>query len=308
METIKKGVFLKMPVITNVWSKVVEDNGRFFSTAVVESIAEFGFKVNKQENGIVLEGNARLNIPEGIVIVKDGLLQEISLSQLAPEVVLIELKLEHPADFRVEVLPGIPVRTVISAGRGFLKELFADKKIVIDPGHGGTDHGGRGPVNLLEKNVVVPIALSLEGLFRQAGAKTTLTRRHDGNITLRQRIYPAKKEKADLFLSIHTRFCKDCNSGGSVVLYNPFSGQSNILAWWILAELSQVLKITARGIGEGSELKMLGEIPAVSIEVVTISNWVEEGLLRSPTIHRKAAQGIFNGVKNYLFFGKGEYR
>ena len=33
---------------------------------------------------------------------------------------------------------------------------------------------------------------------------------------------------------------------------------------------------------------------------MTITNWVEEGLLRSPTIHKKAAEGIFNGVKNYF--------
>jgi N-acetylmuramoyl-L-alanine amidase len=295
-----------MPVITSVWSKVVEEDGRFFSTAVVESTVEFVFKVNKQDNGIVLKGDARLNMPEGFVAVKDGLLKGISLSQPAPEVVLIKLELEHPADFRVEVLPGIPVRTIVSADRGFFEKLFGGKKIIIDPGHGGTDCGHRGPVSLLEKNVVVPIALNLEGLFRQTGAKTALTRRNDDNIPFRRRAYLAKKEKADLFLSIHTRFCKDCNSGGSVVFYNPFSRQGNILARLILAELSQVLKIAARGIGGSSELKMLGEMPAVSIEAVTISNWVEEGLLRSPTIHRKAAQGIFNGVKNYLVFGKGE--
>jgi N-acetylmuramoyl-L-alanine amidase len=46
-------------------------------------------------------------------------------------------------------------------------------------------------------------------------------------------------------------------------------------------------------------LAIPGDIPGVKVEVVTITNWVEEGLLRSPTIHKKVAEGIFNGVKNY---------
>jgi N-acetylmuramoyl-L-alanine amidase len=55
-----------------------------------------------------------------------------------------------------------------------------------------------------------------------------------------------------------------------------------------------------RGIKEKKEYATLGSMPAIEVEVVTITNWVEEGLLRSPTMHKKAAEGIFNGVKNYL--------
>lgn len=297
---------MNMPVITNVWSKVIENGGEFFSMAVVESTANFIFKVNKQGNNIILEGTAGLNMPEGIIAIKDGLLQEISLSRPGPGVTLVELKLEHPAYFQVEVVHGVPVRTLISAGREFLKELFIDKKIIVDPGHGGPDHGCRGPVNLLEKNVVIPIALNLEKLFHQVGAKTVFTRRNDENIPFRKRIYLAKKEKADLFLSIHTHSCNDCKSGGSMVLYNPFSERSDILARWVIGELTEMLKVSARGVGEAPELKIMGDIPAVSIEVVTISNWVEEGLLRSPTVHWKAARGIFNGVKKYFVTRRGE--
>lgn len=297
---------MKMPVITNVWSKVIGNNGEFFSTAVVESTADFVFNVNKQGNNIIVEGKACLNLPEDVVKVKDGLLQEICLSQPESGVFLVELRLEHPARFQTEVVQGIPVRTIISVDRSFLKELFTDKKIIIDPGHGGNDQGYKGPVNLLEKNVVIPIALNLQGLFQQVGVKATLTRRNDEDVLPRRRIYLARKETPDLFLSIHTHFCRNPGICGSVVLYNPFSEKSRVLALLVLAELAGMLKVTARGIGEAPELKLLGDVPAVLIEVVTISNWVEEGLLRSPTVHQKAAQGIFNGVKKYFALGSGE--
>ncbi|NPV52562.1 MAG: F420-0:Gamma-glutamyl ligase [Firmicutes bacterium] len=40
--------------------------------------------------------------------------------------------------------------------------------------------------------------------------------------------------------------------------------------------------------------------PIITVEAVCISNWVEEGLLRSPVFKERVADGIFNGVKRFF--------
>lgn len=48
---------------------------------------------------------------------------------------------------------------------------------------------------------------------------------------------------------------------------------------------------------------MSKEIPAVEVEVVTITNIVEEVFLRGLTIQERAAEGITNGLIKYFACG-----
>ncbi|NPV74278.1 MAG: N-acetylmuramoyl-L-alanine amidase [Pelotomaculum sp.] len=283
--------------ITNIWSKVSEEDTGVFSKVVIESTEAFDYRAGREGNNIVLEARGAVaNMPEGLIGVNDGLVREISLVQKGPEIALVVICLDHPAGHEIEVTPGIPVRTVITLERSFLAGLFKGKKIAIDPGHGGNDWGGRGPVNLVEKNVVMPVARNLRKLFEQAGAQAVLTRTSDENVTREKRFEIARKWGADLFISIHTHSHRDCRVGGTAVLYSP---EGLAAADMIREEVIKKLKLADRGLRESRDYEGLG-IPAVEVEVVTITNWVEEGLLRSPTVHKKAAEGIFNGVKNYF--------
>ncbi len=77
-------------------------------------------------------------------------------------------------------------------------------RIVIDAGHGGHDDGTIGPHGVLEKDVVLDVALRLANLVQQKmGAEVVLTRSDDTFIPLRERTAIANERKADLFLSIH---------------------------------------------------------------------------------------------------------
>lgn len=292
----------KPPRITNIWSKVIEnEGGDLFTRVVIESTGTLDYKINKQANGIALEASGAVaNMPEGSIEVNDGLVREISLTQTGPDAATVVIHLEHPAEYRVEVTEGIPVRTAVTLERTFLVKLFKGKKIVIDPGHGGEDWGGKGPVNLVEKNVVVPIANYLKKLFEQVGAKVILTRNGDKDISLDSRVKIAINEKADLFIGIHTHSDGDSKVGGAAVLYGSSCRESSAMANLVKEDLIRKLKLVDRGLKESREYAALEGIPAVEVEVVTITNWVEEGLLRSPTVHKKAAEGIFNGVKNYF--------
>ncbi|MCL6635502.1 MAG: N-acetylmuramoyl-L-alanine amidase [Peptococcaceae bacterium] len=292
----------KQPRITNIWSKVVENGaGDLFSMVVIESTGIFQYRAESREGAVVLEASGAVaNMPEGVIEVNDGLVREISLRQAGPDVALVEIRLEHPAGYGVEVAEGIPVRTAVTLERGFLLRLFQGKKIVVDPGHGGEDLGGRGPVNLLEKNVVVPIAGNLGKMFEQVGATVLLTRTGDQDIPLESRIKAARKAQADLFVSIHTHSDRDSRVGGVAVLYGPSSPAGRVVADLVREALIKKLKLADRGNGESRDYAALQGMPAIEVEVVTITNWVEEGLLRSPTVHKKAAEGIFNGVKNFF--------
>ena len=79
------------------------------------------------------------------------------------------------------------------------------KKIVIDPGHGGTNEGAIGIAGIHEKYLTLQIALLLADRLRKAMPDTEiiLTRQHDVSISLADRIEIANKLNADLFISLH---------------------------------------------------------------------------------------------------------
>ena len=77
-------------------------------------------------------------------------------------------------------------------------------RIVIDAGHGGHDDGTIGPNGVLEKDVVLDVALRLAALVNsRLGAEVVLTRSDDTFVPLTERTAIANEHKADLFLSIH---------------------------------------------------------------------------------------------------------
>jgi N-acetylmuramoyl-L-alanine amidase len=77
-------------------------------------------------------------------------------------------------------------------------------RVVIDAGHGGHDVGTQGPRGLLEKDLVLDVALRLGKLIEdRMGAEVIYTRSDDTFIPLEGRTALANEKKADLFLSIH---------------------------------------------------------------------------------------------------------
>jgi N-acetylmuramoyl-L-alanine amidase len=78
------------------------------------------------------------------------------------------------------------------------------QRIVIDPGHGGHDEGTQGPKGLLEKELVLDVALRVGKLVEERmGAEVIYTRSDDTFVPLEGRTALANDKKADLFLSIH---------------------------------------------------------------------------------------------------------
>ncbi len=290
------------PRITNLWSKVVDgENGEWLSRVVMESTGPYEYTLKKVDGGILLEcSGAEVNMPEGKLMVNDGLLLDIDVARTGHDKVSVRLAADHPAVFKHTLYKGFPSRLVISLDRSFITGLLSGKRIVIDPGHGGKDFGGRGPVSLLEKDVVMPIACNLEKILKRAGAEVTLTRRADRDVPAEDRAALAHSVKADAYISIHTNACADSSVEGAATLYAPDDSGGKKLALYIQEEIIGKLKVRDRGTAVQPGLARIDkDIPAVEIEVVTITNIVEEVFLRGLTIQERAAEGILNGLIKY---------
>ncbi|HEX2695645.1 MAG TPA: N-acetylmuramoyl-L-alanine amidase [Acidobacteriota bacterium] len=98
------------------------------------------------------------------------------------------------------------------------------RKIVLDPGHGGTDPGCLGQGGSQEKNVVLDVALSLKKmLVEKNGFDVVLTRESDIFVPLEDRTVIANQKRADLFVSIHANATRNRKRTGIEAFYLNFS-------------------------------------------------------------------------------------
>ena len=103
-------------------------------------------------------------------------------------------------------------------------------RIVIDAGHGGHDTGTIGVDGILEKDVVLDVALRVGKLLHdRLGAEVVYTRSDDTFIPLETRTAIANKAQADLFLSIHANSSSDASARGVETYYLNFTSAPDAL-------------------------------------------------------------------------------
>jgi N-acetylmuramoyl-L-alanine amidase len=103
-------------------------------------------------------------------------------------------------------------------------------KIVVDAGHGGHDTGTIGPNGLMEKDLVLDVALRLgKMLENRLGAEVVYTRDDDTFIPLETRTAIANQQQADLFISVHANSSRDENARGVETYYLNFTSSSDAL-------------------------------------------------------------------------------
>ncbi|MGM0411053.1 MAG: N-acetylmuramoyl-L-alanine amidase family protein, partial [Bacillota bacterium] len=174
--------------------------------------------------------------------------------------------------------------------------------IVIDPGHGGFDPGAIGPNGLQEKVVNLNIALKLKEILNNKGYNVLLTRDDDEYISLQRRVEIAKEEKAMIFISIHNNSSRKSHTGGSEVYVSKnYKKEDMELANLINNNLRDRIKLDDRGIKQDNFYVIKNTImPSVLVEVAFLSNPREESLLESDLFINKAANGIAEGVFEFL--------
>lgn len=103
-----------------------------------------------------------------------------------------------------------------------VQKLDREVVIAIDAGHGGEDPGAIGRGKSREKDVVLAIARKLKAeIDSRPGMRGVLIRDGDYYVPHRDRFEKARRNRADLFVSIHADAFTNRNvSGGSVFVLN----------------------------------------------------------------------------------------
>jgi N-acetylmuramoyl-L-alanine amidase len=125
-----------------------------------------------------------------------------------------------------------PARVTASDGSRSLTRALGLKinRVVIDPGHGGHDQGTASPKGLLEKDLVLDVALRLGKLIEEKmGSEVVLTRTDDTFIPLQERTDIANRRKADLFISIHANSSPVPRVAGIETYYLNFTSSADAM-------------------------------------------------------------------------------
>ncbi len=103
-----------------------------------------------------------------------------------------------------------------------------DIVIAVDPGHGGHDPGAIGRSRTKEKDVALAVSRQLASRINaQPGMKAVLIRTGDYYVPHRERMEIARRNKADLFVSVHADAVEDRRARGSSVYVLSLKGASD---------------------------------------------------------------------------------
>ena len=172
--------------------------------------------------------------------------------------------------------------------------------IVIDPGHGGNDHGTTGIAkNTAEKTINLLTAELLTSKLRSAGAEVILTRESDTYVELRKRVSIATQNTADAFISIHYDATEQSSVNGFTTYYTKSTQKS--LANAVHKGLASNIKLRDRGVQAGNYLVLRENTrPAILLELGYLSNRDEERTVSTDYFREQATQGIYTGLLNYF--------
>ena len=173
--------------------------------------------------------------------------------------------------------------------------------IMLDAGHGGRDPGavynGR-----QEKDDTLALTLAVGEILQNNGIDVEYTRTTDVYETPFEKAMEANNAGVDFFVSIHRNsFPTDNEVSGVETLVYDLSGLKYQVAQDIAQQLEAIgfvnLGVKAR---PGLVVLRRTKMPAVLVETGYMTNAEECEKLASPEYQQLVAQGIANGIMDYL--------
>tara|TARA_B100000965_G_scaffold389986_1_gene396321 strand:- start:839 stop:1924 length:1086 start_codon:yes stop_codon:yes gene_type:complete len=191
-------------------------------------------------------------------------------------------------DFDISTLPNVP---------------YGKYKVVIDPGHGGSDPGAVGINGLRETDIVLEVSKNVSEFLNKKGVKTILTREYERTLDLHPRVSKANNSKANAFVSIHanaTRGKRKEVNGLETYYYSGSKGYS------LAKNIHKQILITSsqspdRGVRR-SRFYVISKtsMPAALVEIGFVTGMYDANLLRQKAYRDKMAFAIAKGILNFL--------
>jgi N-acetylmuramoyl-L-alanine amidase len=170
-------------------------------------------------------------------------------------------------------------------------------RVVIDPGHGGHDNGGRIGY-IFEKHLALDVSLRLERYLDSKGVRTTLTRKRDVFLPLEDRSAVANRISNSIFVSIHFNWVSYGGPSGTETFYCGSNGLA--LASAIQSSVAAGLGTPNRGV-KFARYKVLRScrVPAAIMEGGFISTSRERARILDPKYRQRLAELIGDGILRY---------
>lgn len=203
---------------------------------------------------------------------------------------------------KVTPLPPSP-NTGTSPNSGILR----GKVIVVDPGHGGSNPGAVAN-NSTEADNNLAVSLKLRDKLVQAGAKVIMTRDTDRTVApegnslgqeLQARVDLAERNKADIFVSIHSNSNPDSSIAGTMTFYP--SGKAPKLAQEVQNAIIQEAGSVDKGTSPATFYVLRNtSMPSILVEMGFVTNAQEAVRLNNDSYRTSIANGVFSGIANYF--------
>ena len=185
--------------------------------------------------------------------------------------------------------------------------ILRGKVIVVDPGHGGHNPGAVAN-GVQEADINLGVSLLLRDKLQKEGATVIMTRQTDQSVAsksstlgqeLQARVDIAEKNRADLFISVHSNSNPQKNIAGAMTFYPQ--NRSSKLALEVQNALIDQTGAVDKGV-EPATFYVLRKtsMPSILVETGFVTNAKEAGNLSNKNYQNKIAQGIFNGIVRYL--------
>ncbi len=209
------------------------------------------------------------------------------------------------AESKYHEMAEYPVRIDAIQAREF--KPLAGTRILVDPGHGGSDSGAIGPGGGKETDVNLGVSLKLREQLEAWGAEVRMTRTTDSNVAfpgapqaeeLKARVAQANAWPAQLYVSVHSNSAANAAAFGTETYHsNNASQTSKDLAKNVHEEMVAATGFRDRGVkSAGFYVIKNTNMPAILVETGFISNAVEETHMTNPEVQQKMAVAIANGV------------
>jgi len=156
--------------------------------------------------GLVMQGGSRMVIDLAKPARIDRAFVLESNNDQPARLVIDLTAVDRDAFLRAIALENRAPETGYSRAPPVTPEEKADPRplVILDPGHGGIDHGTRAASGELEKAIVLEFSLLLREQIEKSGKyRVVMTRTDDTFVPLAERVDIARSRQAWLFISIH---------------------------------------------------------------------------------------------------------